>query len=492
MPFFKLNRTGKSYTLAIRHWTGGLRNDVDVVNIGDNDLAVAQNVMFDDGLRTRDGCARVNATQIAAAAVTGMHVFQKSTGASEMLAACGTVVVKDNPTFGTSVLTGLAATGRMKFCTFTDLEIMVNGVDNPKKYDMVAAADLGGSPPTAAIDVKIHWNRCILITKTAFYWSALGDPQTWGATDYANINTNDGQLLSGMATYFDTLIFAKERSLHLLTGASPSSYTLSTLNDRVGAVSGFTMDIVGSEMFFLGRDNVYALQPTAVAQYINAPPVSTKIPATIAGLNSGQLDEAVAARYRDMYLIAVPDGTASTNNLVLMYDWYRKGWATWKGWAVASFYAHPTDGFLYWGSYDGYIYKFPSGTSDNGVAIDARADTKRFTLGGSERWKTFNETYLDVDMDGNWYLNVQKEIDGKGWSTVKTVNLAPDSGSTSLWGTMIWGTGKWGATGSVMRTKRLIMSGAGQSAQFRFYNNTLNQYFHLRGLTVPFRSFPPR
>ncbi|MEW6016501.1 MAG: hypothetical protein AB1760_00340 [Pseudomonadota bacterium] len=492
MPFFRIRETGKPYTLSIRNWVGGLRNDVDAVNIGDNDLAVAQNVQYDDGLRTRDGCAKVNSVQIAAAPVTGMHVFQKSDGTSCMLAHCGTSVVKDNPAFDTAILTGLAPGGRMKFCTFTDLEIMVDGVNAPQKYDGTTAGPLGGSPPAAAIDVKIHWNRCFLLTKTAFYWSALGDPQTWGATDYAYINTNDGQTLTGMMNYFDTLVFGKERSLFLLTGSDPATYTLSTLNDKVGVASGHTMDIVGAEMFFLGHDNIYALQPTAVAQYINAPPVSTKIPATIAGLNSTALSQASAARYRDMYLVAVPDGTSSTNNLVLMYDWYRKAWAVWKGWAVASFYAHPTDGFLYWGSYDGYIYKFPSGTSDAGAAIDCRAETKRFTLGASERWKTFNEVYVDVDLDGDWSLNVQKDIDGKGWSTAKTVSLAPTSGTTSLWGTMVWGTDRWGASGAVMRTKRLIMSGSGQSIQFRFYNDTLDQYFHLRGLTLPFRSFPPR
>lgn len=176
----------------------------------------------------------------------------------------------------TSFKTGLSLSQNFDFETFTDLWIMTNGADAPLKYNDTTVADLGGTPPIASYTV-LHKNRLWLFknpsNKSRGYFSALSNPESWGATDWIDFRTNDGDIITGAISSGDRLYVFKENSFFIVFGDGPDNFKVEGPLFNLGAISRQSIKNINNDIFFLSKNAVESFSGSV----LSVPPVSFPI-----------------------------------------------------------------------------------------------------------------------------------------------------------------------------------------------------------------------
>jgi hypothetical protein len=145
-----------------------------------------------------------------------------------------------------------------------------------------------------------------------------------------------------------------------------------------------------------------------------------------------------------------------------------------------------SDGSLYGGGYDGYVYKLNTGTTYDGSAISPYFWTAAISGVDStqrDNTKVFRILYVTHECSGDWNLYIDYEIDFGGSTQTATIPL---SGGGTLWGGFLWGTGTWGG-GVRSKRSRVILPGAvGKIIKFKFYVTGINQSFKIKELELEY------
>jgi len=463
------------------------------------------NVVFTKDLEKRGGYTAVNTTEISGSSgIYGLFPYYYNNGANRKLlyishTTCGEL---NTGTGNVSVIkTGLTSNQRTRAITFHDLFIYVNGVDNPQKIDDATPNDLGGSPPVCKF-IELHKNYVFLAGNSTYpsrlYFSNLDDPETWTGTDFIDINPDDGTVITGLKKTLDSLIISKENNIYILYGDTPT-YTeglelwrIKEGSTDIGFVNQGSMSRYGKVIIGLTRNSgihmfggnvttdetVYSL-----TSYL----MSKDITPTIDGLNEARFNQAESIIWDYKYILSVPNGSSTTNNLCLVYDFIVSGWTLWdipsNCWC--KFRSSGVD-YLYFGDPEnGFIYRYtPTTYSDNGSAINAYYKTGDTDLGSSVNDKIFRYYKATLNKSEDYSLVVTPEIDF-GEISVDASTISSKT-SDSLWGTMTWGTDKWGSTTTSSSDKQ-ITNARGKFINYKFSNNTLNETFKVRDITQFFR-----
>lgn len=116
------------------------------------------------------------------------------------------------------------------------------------------ASALGGSPPTG--DCVVVVNNYVFVgrslasssTYSRVYWSNVGDPETWGASNFLDFRKNDGDIISALSYINNDLIIFKQRSIGKLgtigtqTSGSVLLGPLETINTAIGCIGKYAVD----------------------------------------------------------------------------------------------------------------------------------------------------------------------------------------------------------------------------------------------------------
>jgi len=484
---------------------GGLNNSSDSAQIADNEAQDLSNVIFTKDLAKRGGYTEINSTAISGSTgIYGLGAYYQADGTRELLYASHTVIGK--LTVGTgataSLITGLTSNQRTRFETFKDLIIAVNGSDNPQKYNGTTGEDLGGSPPVTSY-IALHKNYMFLAGnstyKSRLYYSNIDDCETWGANDFVDVNTDDGDSITGLQVTLDSLVIFKEYNVYILYGDTPT-YTdgltlwrIKKASTDTGAVSQGSINVYAKNLIYMSRNKgvqVFGGSATSgevAFDSVTSAMLSEKITTTIDGLNETRFSQAEAINFNNKYILSLPNGSSTTNNLNLVYDYAKPGWTLWdipaNCWCV--FRTSGKD-YLYFGSTTtGKIYRYtPTTYSDNGTAISAYYKTKDYDLETSANNKLFRKFYVTLNKASDFTLTVEPEVDF-GDIDVDSYSIGAVA-SDSLWGTMVWGTNKWG-TATTSPSPKQIMNARGKFINYKFSNETLSENIRVRNLTQFYR-----
>lgn len=492
---------------TLRNW-GGLNNNDDSTDIEDNQAQDLLNVIFPKDLAKRGGYTEVNSTAISGSTgIYGLFPYYYNNGASRKLlyishTTCGEVNTGTGAT--SSITTGLTTNLRTRGLTFKDLFIFVNGTDNPQKINEDSGDDLGGSPPVTSL-IALHKNYLFLSGNSTYpsrvYYSDLDDPETWGANDFFDCNPDDGDKITGLYVTLDSLIIQKEYNTYLLYGDTPSYTEGLTLwrvkkaSTSTGAVNQGSMQAWGKNVLYLSRNEGVQIFGGGVTSdevefdSMTSTLMSKDITPSIGGLNESRNSQAEAVVWDYKYILAVPNGSSTTNNLCLVYDFRAGGWSKWNIPANCwtKFRSSGVD-YLYFGSpTTGKIYRYtPTTYSDNGTAINAYYQTKDFDLKQPGVEKVFRKFYITVNKASDYTLTVEPEFDfGDTTPAVSSYSIGSVA-SDSLWGTMVWGTDKWGAATASSSDKE-IMNDRAEFINYTLSNSTLNENMNVRNLTTFFK-----
>ena len=348
--------------------------------------------------------------------------------------------------------------GNVNFCFANGFQYAFNGTDNPKKIGQTTSVDVA-TIPAGQWGV---WYRNYLIVggvaayKNRIYISNLNDPETFSVDDWIDIEPGDGDVLTGaIVAGPDKVFFAKNYSVHYMTGAGTETFTIFPLVKDFGIVSHRSLVNVGADVWGMTPDGrIMSLLKNQYGLYSGQDMASDYLEATLSTVNQQATDRVCAISVDGYVLFAVPTGSSTTNNLVLVYDTiapissrYSK-WVKITGWNITCFdkSAESGDEVLYMGDADtDQVFKW-SGNTDDGTVISAIWEGPEFEFESVGTPKRFRQLKLTGYPLGDFDVNAHVSIDNGTYTNIGSLNLSASGG---VWGTSIWGSFLWGAVGIV-------------------------------------------
>src|SRR5262247_3952894 len=273
--------------LRVRDWRLGINTAVPPTEIDDSEAQDLLNFEFDDNgnLSTRRGVTQLSADTFSNR-ITSLHYFTIDTGEIGILLTEGTTlrIIETNGT-GLTTLSGaltLPSNVFWQWVTVNGLAIGVNGATsgtNPVKVDGTStAAALGGSPPRAKYITV--WNSRVWVAHASnlsrVQGSALGNPEDWTTTGASgtvtiDVDTNDGDKITGLFSTRDALYIFKRRSIHRLVAfADPNTdannIRREVVTKDVGCVSAYSIQQIPNDVVFLSDQGIASLALVQTAE----------------------------------------------------------------------------------------------------------------------------------------------------------------------------------------------------------------------------------
>lgn len=276
--------------------------------------------------------------------------------------------------------------------------------------------------------------------------SDIGDPETFtgGGSSDLDINPNDGDNIVGLSELNNELIIFKKNRIWSATGFGTAAIDLTDINEKMtgfGGISHRAIVNVGNDLLYLGFSGsspiIRSLQRTRYGTIIDGGAISEDIEGTMDGLNKAQLSKACGMFDGKYAWFAVPNGSSTTNNLVLTYkpdtEAKYRGWTRHTGIKASCFdiFTMSSTAERYFGEAgaDGKAYVLDSSTSDNGTAINFSITTRRYGGNFPEAKKKWKWLFINAKEVGDYDVTVDYSGDGFDYDTLGTLNL---SGSGSV------------------------------------------------------------
>lgn len=377
----------------------------------------------------------------------------------------------------------------------------VNGVDTPIKYDGTTVTTVVAIPQGTAIE---WWKNFLWVFgnptyKDRAYFSNANTPETWGASDYLNINLGDlsnGVSVKGTSGADGRLYFGKQRSWWYVTGTSSANFALQPLTYEFGCASHHSVIELKNAIWCIDLEgNVRTLYRTTEDNPFGGLR-SKDIQATISGLNIGSITNSSAVYYNNYAMFFVPNGVDTYNSLVLVYDTLannnRGGWVKFTNWNIARAVVFQTTSpklFLFDSrTNNGQTYEW-YGQSDNGVAITGKFETKIMDFGYPDRDKRFSFAYQYAIAQGNISSRFYTSVDRYYYTQIASPSLQ-GTGNKLLGSTWTLGQDKLGSGGPVKTHINMTDnggSGEGSTIQVKIEAQSSTTQIKIKEFTLHWR-----
>jgi hypothetical protein len=387
-----------------------------------------------------------------------------------------------------------------RFVQANDAIYGVNGYDTSIKYDGSTVSTVAGIPLGTAIDWwKNHlWVTGVLATPDRLYYSNLADPETFGGSAYINVSVGDESKcvgIQGLGGSSGRLIVGKERSVWYVTGSSSSDWALQPLTYEHGIASPESMIPVKNDVWGIDMEgnirSIYRSTDDSPFSSIK----SGEIQYTISNINKAALQNSSAVWFNNYAMFFMPYGVDSKNSIVLVWDVLANngegGWVKFTNWNIARAVVYsgssPTLYLFDSRAGNGQTYTW-SGTSDNGVAITAKYETKIMHHGAPERKKVWKFAYQFAPTLGTVPVKFYTSTDRYYYQLVKTFNLTGTGDAE--WDTAVWDTDMWSSEGTVREQINLTDGGAtndGYTIQVKLEAQSSTTQVKIRNFTLHYR-----
>lgn len=468
-------------------YSGGLNNTSSASEINNNESPLMRNwdITNKGQLERRVGITQVGDTM--SATIKGLHPYIQTDGTKDLLLVEGTNLRYLNSSTFAALDSGFTAGTDFTFanCPINNKMYVGNEENTLHSWDRAATTlnscltDLGAAVPHGNI-LRWHKNHMFTLNNatvsgTAYpnriYWSALGDPDTWDTTnDFIEVPGNGA--VTTAIDLGDALMIFKERGIQYLTGWGDSDWRITAsasnvtnLDEQVGCVAPKGATRVGNEVWFIDEEgNIRRVNRTDFDAF-RRDIISTKIQGTLDTINTSYLSIVSAWTHNDKVYFAIPTGSSTVNDTVLVFDLItsrrtgEEAWTVYTGWSPDFFISYPVNDVynLYIADSAGKKVYIHSGDDDAGTAIDARWDSKIFDFGYPERYKGFKFGYLTGEGTDNSEVDIYASIDRSAFAIMDSMT---NSSTGSALGPT--GTDTLGPTGT-------FTTGSTESSELKFY-----------------------
>jgi len=314
-------------------------------------------------------------------------------------------------------------------------------------YEAYGLPALAGSPPVGKY-VAVHNNFVFIAGVAAYptrlYNCASGDGVTWSGsgTGFIDINTNDGEVITGIVSFKDVLAIGKydaagsKKSILGLYGKIFNDFTYRQLTSDFGFTDQRAVAVAPNALYFIDRSGIVE------TNLITFRRVDLPINGTTDTWNQATLAPtatatgAVATYWDDYCFFAIPAVGSSVNNKVLMLDLQTgRQWGIHTGLTPSCFYISPYSSVpsLYFGDQTAVsaVFRWNSGTTDNGAYIDWIVETKEFDWKSYFTKKTIKYLYAFMDnTDASYNISAYYALNGSTTWTQLSEQMAVTSTSS--------------------------------------------------------------
>lgn len=502
----------------------GLNNLVSPSLIDDREGSDMMNIEFDEGgvVRKRAGYVKSGNTLTAA---KGLGSFINESVRYLITVDNGTLKYLSSgvwSTFAGSV--SFSTTADPTFTQVRNKLYIWDGVNGGAECDGTTVSRPGTMPRAkfAIYYMGYHWAAGVDGQLNRLYRSVATDGSdftnadgtggvTWNTTEvpgatvflgtgaqFYDVAKDDGDKITGLGKFKDTLILFKERSIWQITIDSTGSTTILPITNNTGCLSHRSIDSVENDLFFLSPQGLRTLgnEPNFF-DAIRTNVLSIRVEPILDSITPLKFTKANAIYFDNKYLIGLPMNGSNTVNRVLMYDKRFGAFSQWDNMNANSWLTfRGTDNIenLYFLSEAGtQMYKWEPGTyADDGAAITSYWTSKALDLRNIDITKRFVDLRLVFrQLAGSINVTI---YDDTGVSVVsRNIGNAGNSG----FGRQTYGStmlGQMGDTGTEVISNvdvpySIPINANSRSLKFKVSNSSTNQNFVLLGYIVGLYSF---
>lgn len=372
---------------------GSLDTTTDPVEMDELDSPDALNNVYDSvgATKTRAGYIKLLTTSLTNP-IVGMRQLYQSNGTKQLVYASGTHWYIYNNAGDSTQLTGVPSSFTNNLQTsmdvFQDSIYGGNGTDALVAYNGTTISTVNSAITPQY--VKIFKNRiyCANASSSRLYFSDAGNPSSFPTNNFIDINTNDGQFITGIEVLLDSLVVFKSDSIFVITGEPLGAGNLTTIgnlqlrqaNSDVGCTAFRTIKKIGPVLFFMHKSGVYVFQNNSSQLLTQKLNYTFQNAMNTAFMN---LCWALYSPTQKKYILGYPAPGSSVCNMALVYDFITKGWSMWDNipgsCAVSYQFGTVAETILMGDPNKGNIYELFNGTADisgdNGTSSGSNSST---------------------------------------------------------------------------------------------------------------------
>jgi hypothetical protein len=229
--------------------------------------------------------------------ISGTKFYRLDEVAGNWVDATGTIVID--------------ATRIPDAATYANLTIIVNAAGVPLRWDGSTLANLGGSPPTGTA-IAVFKDRVYIAAGNTVRFSDVANPESWPAFQTISVGLNDGDEITAIKPYFNSLLIFKRNSVwQFEVDEDNQPLLLRPLAYGIGTESWRTVWIINGVLHFASRKGIYQFAGRAPEK------ISYRIEDFFDKITSPE--NFVAWENGDMYHIFLGN-VDERINLVMLYD----------------------------------------------------------------------------------------------------------------------------------------------------------------------------
>lgn len=377
-----------------------------------------------------------------------------------------------------------------------------DGTDTPNEAYPVVDVNTTAGPVGAYIDV---YKDSLFVAgdpnnPSRLYYSGGGDQvnnfSIDGGGGIIDVARNDGQVITGLKVFKNSLVIFKEDSIYQFSFTSTGLPQITQITSSIGCVAPRTIQTVENDVFFLSRRGVFTIgnEQGFAFDVLRTNELTARVRPIIQSIDGAYIQNASAIYLTssdfNLYILSYTPSGSTTNMKALVYDRERLAWYKWTNiqancWTTF----RGSDGnthFLYGDDSSGYVKEVLSGSDDFGSAIHGYFSLKGESFkNGIDRYKNLKD--IDVVLR-NPFGSVTLSVVQDGTETVYdapigTINPSINFGHYTFNDFLFkdsFGTGVASADELLLRSLKNVNLRNGKTFQLKFDNNSSARFVLLQ------------
>lgn len=452
--------------ITLPGWKLGLNKDADPYQLTEEETPDAQNVDFGPrgSVSKRKGYSPWSEAGSLVATPRAMESWKTVTGSQHMfyVANDGTILggtsapltdsTKDVGSWSLNeeYRVGIASLNDVIYFTSLGIGANIASYDGSSWSNVTATQfnGAGGKFPKAQHVVTHHDRIFAGNVKTQsgtryasrVYWSDALDAETWTASSYIDFDPDDGQQITALVAFGETLVIFKDHRLQLLTGKSEDSFSRYNLDSEIGTTSPGTIVPYSNALYFFDPSTgVHLFDGAAIHPLDEA--INLYI---LNGQNRSASYKNYAYMHEGRYFLNICWGGDTFPSRTFVYDLGTQSWAEYDyGVPASAVFANK----LYGGGPRNTtgIYQLQNGLNDDGSAIEAYFKTAWISPeddpSSKHRLRRVDSVWEALG-DFDIQLNMFRDFRGDTVLYEQLIDTDPTfvGWGVGLWGEMLWGT----------------------------------------------------